>query len=64
MKGTKAMTAAERSRKHRERVRADGGRLIHVALDASDVARLEAIMVRRDTNVTGAISYALEHVLG
>jgi len=60
MKSTKAMTSTQRVRKHRKRMKSDGGRLVHVQLDKQAIFHLEQIHVEVGWTQAKIISEALE----
>ena len=59
MKGKQAMTPTERTRKRRERLQDDGGRIIQVALTHDTAGKLERLVGEHGT-ITRAIEYAIE----
>jgi hypothetical protein len=59
MKGKQAMTPTERTRKRRERLQDDGGRIIQVALTHDTAGKLERL-VEAHGSITEAITYAIE----
>jgi hypothetical protein len=59
MKGTRAMTSAERTRKQRQKIQDEGGRIIQVYLSPDSAAALERLVGDHGT-ITQAVEFALQ----
>ena len=63
MKGKEAMTDAERTRKHRERKKAEGWRLVQVYLEPRSNAIVERTRERFDMTTAQAVNHLLQDML-
>jgi hypothetical protein len=62
MKGTKALTQAERTQRHRDRKREEGWRLVQVYLEPRSSAILETVKERHDMTTAQAMNHIIQDI--